>query len=506
MKRYFIYFLFNLSIIFNQINAATFTVTTTADANVAPAGSLRAAINGVNAAGVGPHAINFNIPPNDGLVKTIFLVSNLPSIARTCVVDGYTQPQATPNTLPDGDNAKILIEIRGGGSANTANTRGLRLTSAAPNSTIRGLAINNCLGNGFVAAPAISVQGTGNHIVGNFLGTTPDGLQVFPNQYGLFVSAGSNVIGTPNLADRNIIAGSCMNGLGIFLSAGTNTIIQNNFIGVDASGRAPLDNQFGIGLQFSGFHTIGGLGAFERNIVRADAACIADAVNPIGHNIIRGNYIGVDVTGKNALSAATGEGIYIALNAHNDIIDSNVIAGCTNGIVLGIDTGDSETPFTDVVFNNSIINNIIGLDSSGLIPIPNQRSGIQITVAQNNIIEDNTISSNEFNGVYVCERSDSNTILNNYIGTEISGNLPRGNTQNGIQLGTLGSDVTVNDLNTSVQNNLISSNQANGILIQSGSNFNEIHGNKIGVNWNAQTKLGNAQSGVAILCADENEL
>ena len=53
-------------------------------------------------------------------------------------------------------------------------------------------------------------------------------------------------------------------------------------------------------------------------------------------------------------------------------------------------------------------------------PIPNQRSGIKITVAEVNAIGDtpankNTISGNGLNGVYMNEKSDTNIISNNYI-------------------------------------------------------------------------------------------
>ncbi len=37
----------------------------------------------------------------------------LPPVFATATVDGYTQPGASPNTLPNGDNAVILIRIEG---------------------------------------------------------------------------------------------------------------------------------------------------------------------------------------------------------------------------------------------------------------------------------------------------------------------------------------------------------------------------------------------------------
>ena len=55
-------------------------------------------------------------------------------------IDGYTQPGASPNTLPldQGDNAVLLIEINGSVRAVLASG----LTIAAGNTTVRGLVIN----------------------------------------------------------------------------------------------------------------------------------------------------------------------------------------------------------------------------------------------------------------------------------------------------------------------------------------------------------------------------
>lgn len=498
------YFFIALLILFHSVKPAPYIVTTIADNVVAPAGSLRAAIEAVNN-GLND-AIHFSIPGTG--VQTITLAANLPFILNPVTIDGYTQPGSSVNTLPEGDNANIRIEIRGGGFENPNTNLGLILVGA--NSVVRGLAINNFLGDGInTFGFAIVLLNTGNKIVGNFLGTTADGLNVFPNSIGINdVGGGLNIIGSPALEDRNIIAGSLMQGTAISIINSVQDIIQNNYIGTDKSGLVSLPNSFGIAFQNAGFSLIGGLGLFERNIIRADLICYEDLFNPIGNNLIQGNYIGVDVTGKNALSEGTGEGILFSQGSNNNIIDSNVISGCTNGIVLGADSADSFGPGIDRVFQNRIINNIIGLDSSGLISLRNKRSGIKITVSDNNFIGDtssdkNIISSNGLNGIYFLQKCNANSVSHNYIGVDITGTQARGNLQNGIQLGT--SQIEDN-FNMLIQNNIISANQANGVLIQSGSNSNTIQFNKIGVDWNGQKALGNAKAGISVLCSDNNNL
>ena len=83
--------------------AATFTVNNTSDAL---AGSFRQAIVDINAVpAVGPHNIVFNIPASDSNcvaatgVCTISLLSGLPLVTKSLVIDGYTQPGATSNTI-----------------------------------------------------------------------------------------------------------------------------------------------------------------------------------------------------------------------------------------------------------------------------------------------------------------------------------------------------------------------------------------------------------------------
>src|SRR5205807_1424701 len=147
------------------VAAATFDVTTTADSG---AGSLRDAITLANA-NAGLDTITFHIPGSG--VHTITPLPDLPTITDPVIIDGYTQPGASPNTNPLtlgpgalGSNAVILIELSGSGGA------GVGLNISAGNSTVRGLAINRFANSGINLSPA-----DGNIIEGNFLGTDPTG-------------------------------------------------------------------------------------------------------------------------------------------------------------------------------------------------------------------------------------------------------------------------------------------------------------------------------------------
>jgi hypothetical protein len=92
--------------------------------------SLRACIALVNADasdnGLNPDTISFNIPNPGSVTQTIHPASALPAITRPVIIDGYTEPGgAHANSLANGDNANILIELNG--SVTPGNSPGLLL-------------------------------------------------------------------------------------------------------------------------------------------------------------------------------------------------------------------------------------------------------------------------------------------------------------------------------------------------------------------------------------------
>ncbi|HEY0350316.1 MAG TPA: hypothetical protein VGC60_19425, partial [Pyrinomonadaceae bacterium] len=161
-------------------SAATFHVTTTTDNNnnASPtAGSLRKAIVDANA-NPGTDTIDFNI--SGGGVHTFSLMTPLPTITDPVVIDGYTQPGASVNTLAKGDNAVLLIEITGSNPLNLSGSDGLVITAGS--STITGLVINGFSGTNVYNAGGIRVSGSGGNVIaGNFIGTNASGTAKIPN-------------------------------------------------------------------------------------------------------------------------------------------------------------------------------------------------------------------------------------------------------------------------------------------------------------------------------------
>lgn len=271
------------------------TVTSTADSG---AGSLRDAINNVNANGYGADTIQFDIP--GGGVQTILLLSDLPAIGEPVVIDGYSQPGSKPNTQVNGDNAVLQIQLQEIGSPYS----GTLLWLGAGNSVVRGLALNGVGARGLYLSPSYgSAIQTNILITGNFIGTSPAGVAAATNylQSGIAVDGNGILndvqIGGAAPADRNVISGNGGAGAstesgGVWVNNANAVAIQGNYIGTDASGQNPLGNQGdGIALYLGANQAlIGGTNAGEGNLI-ANNATVGVQIGAGTNNAVLGNAI-----------------------------------------------------------------------------------------------------------------------------------------------------------------------------------------------------------------------
>lgn len=406
-------------------------------------GSLRQAMLDANSTpNVGePDEIHFDIP-GDG-VHRIFPGGTLPPILERVIIDGYTQPGASVNTLAVGDNAVLKIEIDGS-----------NLSAIAPDlfhfggdgSTVRGLSITHVGSRCFVigvSTAGVAVSSNNNTIAGNFIGTDADGSTYLADngvaiQVGTFPGLlfGGNRIGGTAPADRNVItgAGSQMIDLGVAFG----TLVQGNYIGVTKDGTARLQPPFAastaIGLG-SGSHdnTIGGTVPGAGNVILGTNIGVGLFESSTGNNLVQGNFIGTNATGTAPLFGGTG--IFVnTVSGIGDTILGNLISGNTTGIES---------------FNGSpgpvIQGNLIGTDVTGTLAVPNLGNGINITGVRGPGIatiggtgagEGNTIAFNGGNGLF----------MSNGAGRAILGNSIFANGKRGIRLFVDGNDTqTVND-------------------------------------------------------------
>jgi len=167
--------------------------------------TLRAALQESNATS-GNDRVTFDIPGDQ--VHSIALASALPLLHGRVLINGFSQPGASPNTRPVGKplDTDLRIELDGG---NLGAVNGFDVAAGGAGSTIRGLSIVN-FGLTGVSAGTGAVR-----VEGNFLGTTPAGQQA-GNEGGFqsFVESSEvSVIGGPDPGDSNLISGNAAEGI-----------------------------------------------------------------------------------------------------------------------------------------------------------------------------------------------------------------------------------------------------------------------------------------------------
>ncbi len=392
-----------------------------------------------------------------------------------------------------------------------------------------------------------------NDVFGNYIGVNINGNDTLSNGFGIIIdNAINNHIGDPNVGGGNIISGNLNAGIHLGLSATSNKI-YNNLIGLGQNGDMSLANDKGIVIQDNNNNQIGGSNALEGNVISGNTTTGIEILNS-HHQTIQGNYIGTDSSGT-LPRGNLANGIMILSGSHHVEIggdqsgEGNLISG-NNGVgvlidsssqnflggnIIGADeSGTSSIPNTNegvVITNHSDTNNIgnenigsrniisgnngngigisvfssynlirntyVGLGLTG-DSLENMSGGINISNSSNNVIGGtlkNVISLNNGNGIHITS-SDSCWIAGNYIGTDTTGMLSRGNQGYGIWV--QGSDNIQIGENNSVGRNLICDNQLDGIFIDDASNKINIVNNFIGIGSNGAKMLGNAYNGVRL--------
>ncbi len=399
MKHFFLVTLV-LGLAASPLGAATFTVTNTNDSG---AGSLRQAILDANA-NPGLDTIAFDISGSG--VQTITPSTTLDAITDPVFLDGYSQPEASANTLAVGDDAVILIRIDAG-----PHNPAIALDPGSAGSTIRGLSMGGTTG------PLLFIVSADNFITGNFIGVDPDGSTVSGVSLGIEVDfTDGNVIGGTDPAARNVMASS---GGDLIQADGNGTVIQGNYLSLNAAGTAGIGAaQRAIDVEVGDNVMIGGSAPGAANVVgtwsvRAVQLGEAGAFNA-SNVTVQGNLIGTDVTGTVELSNGGVDGMSLGV-APNAKILGNVVA---NRSGTGIDVIGSSLGVTGI----TIQGNKIGTDITGTLPLPNGTCGIHVqdswgpatgTIGGTGADEGNVIAYSGANGISITGTAGPWTIVGN---------------------------------------------------------------------------------------------
>jgi CSLREA domain-containing protein len=322
-------------------------------------------------------------------------------------------------------------EVRGNG-------HGIHLASLTPNNTVSGnLVVENSTG--------IYIASDGNTLTGNKIGT--DGTQDLGNSGdGIKISLGSNnqigdntgiFLNGSCTGSCNLISGNGGDGIdigqGTDPTTGVSNVVQGNFIGTNQAGTAAIPNDD------SGIETNGGSNRFVGNLVSGNDGHGIEFSAGANGNIVRGNFIGTDVNGTAVLGNAGG-------GINMEYANGNVIGGAPDTPLPGSCTGDCNLisangagiTITQAIKdgNNSVIGNFIGTDLNGTAALGNHGHGVWLQ-GLDNTVASNLISANGGNGVHVYGiyyggSVNTTTVRSNLIGTAIDGETSLGNSGYGV--------------------------------------------------------------------------
>ena len=320
--------------------------------------TLRAAIEEANAR-KGMNTIAFDIPgAGPHLIQP---ETPLPALDDPIIVDGTTEPDYT--------GAPVVV-LDGG----QAGERASGLVLSAGNSTVRGLALY-----GFDYA-AIHLLGANNRVEGNYVGVEAGGVSAPGNGIGVLVEdAAANVIGGTAADAGNVISGN-EGGVTFYGAAASDNRLLGNVIGLDASGRVALGNEYGVRITGADGNLIGGTEAGARNVISGNETAVYIAGKGASGNRIQGNYIGPDVTGTN-LPGKQQTGIYINNAA------GNMVGGATEparNVIFGRQVGVMVRG--NAAHGNLLFGNFIGTDAAGVAPDSRIDVGILVVDAPDNVV------------------------------------------------------------------------------------------------------------------------
>jgi parallel beta-helix repeat protein len=412
-------------------------------------------------------------------------------------------------------------------------------------------------GNGLDGVAIHNIGTDGNTVSGNYIGSDHTGADALPNdQHGVHIYGGAqdNTIGGDTTGERNIIAGNSGDGVHILGASTTGNTVSGNFIGVDKNGYGLGNGDQGVGIDDAGSNTIGpnntisdNLGGGVRiintnasgNVVRENhigtrvgarlalpnhgvGVYIVDALdNTVGPgnvisgngslgvwiddadgNTVSGNIIGLDIDGASAIPNLSS-GVFIGDGSINNLIggdspaERNIISGNFGSGILLADAGTAD---------NTISGNTIGLGAAGTNVLGNEDEGINIgqwvqdiTIGGLTPGERNVISGNEGGGIRLAGTDVIGILIQgNYIGTDATGSIDRGNNLSGVAIGYGAHENTVGG-DTPSARNLISGNDGAGVeLLGPDTTDNVVSGNYIGTDVDGAAAIGNDQAGVEI--------
>ena len=415
------------------------------------------------------------------------LDGNTTSVVLNTLNNGTIATRVTNNTmntsLSDGfvataDTGVITLNEVSGNTLNSAGRNGIVLTA---------------LNGGTIDIPnSEDINGNGTLDLGEDVNNNGfldrglrDNLLNNPVGNGLFVTGTNGIfnLGTVSgLSVNRVLAG---NG-GIVIDV-TDSVTTGAFIGNSLTGDPTNNPTGGVGFSLTATNgtfdvSIGGPNATDRNVIQSNRGAgiaILAQNSAVGTFRIENNLIIGTTDDNNANTLFSGQGIFVAARSqgtlapatailNNPAIVNNVIGDATNATLrnagggLLVQIGEQTRLNGMTIDGNTISNN--GPAVGAVATSTNVINGITFVRTDDGIIDNVDISNNEirfnrFDGIYLHAFGGNQDQLE----FTLRGNTISNNFFNGVNLRTEADAL----LNTTLTDNLIESNQANGILLTS---------------------------------------
>jgi hypothetical protein len=407
----------------------------------------------------------------------------------------HIQGPGSNNNVIEGNS----IGCSASGTAAVANNgNGILIDLGASNNAVGNTAsgVGNVILGNSAAGVMIADAGTTGNLVGfNTIGLSMGGA-AFGNLTGVLISNGASnntIGGAVRGSDRNVIAGN-YDGIIIANSGTSANVVQNNLIGVNATGTAGvIGGDTGILIdKGASDNVIGGPGGSLGNVIapQGDVAISIDDAGTSG-NVVQGNIIGLNEAGTAAMGTFLGVQI---INATNTTVGG---PGPSDGNVI---SGNTSEGITIAGPNTSVEGNYVGTNVAGNAAIGNQ-DGIFVdannnTIGGTSIADRNYVSGNTEFGILIY--GSNNNVQGNSIGGAPSGSLALGNTSDGIFLTGGAANNMIGGTANGASNTIIESG-GDGVLIGSDPAFasgqaagigNSVLGNSISLSGGVAIDLG----------------
>jgi len=265
-------------------------------------------------------------------------------------------------------------------------------------------------GNGF---GGIVVGGQGvdyNVVVANRVGTNAAGTQAIPNDWlGVFLSDGSfNRIGGTQPGEANLISGNPL-GLALESRLSVGSLVLGNWIGIDATGSAPLGNAgYGVEVGAGARALVGGATTAERNVIGANGGTGVWLTSD--YSTVAGNYIGTAADGETPLGNGY-QGVYIGA-AHNVVQGNRIAYTSQGGSGVQVDLYPANSLRRNAIWSNEGAGILLVTGGNQMLPAPvifaatgTDISGVACAVCTVEVFSDGEDEGRVYEGAAIADAS-----------------------------------------------------------------------------------------------------